>query len=122
MESPYHKYCNAGHILYVELDGDVSKNWEVIETINDTMYNNNAGYWSINHVTSKCIDCGYESFNGQMEKCPKCGSDKITIIERITGYLVGTLQKFNSYKLDEVNHRVSHTSGNDMITNKEYWK
>lgn len=88
LEAPYHKYCNAGHILYVELDGDVSKNWEVVKTVNDTMYKNNAGYWSINHVTSKCVDCGYESFDGQMEKCPKCGSDKITVIERITGYLV----------------------------------
>ena len=67
------------------------------------------GYGSINHVVTKCEDCGYEDHEADFDVCPKCGSHRITDIQRITGYLVGTTDRWNHGKQAELKNRVVHT-------------
>ena len=110
LEGPYHELTNAGHISYVELDGDPSKNIESFIQIIHAMKENNIGYGSINHPIDRDPVCG---FNGIIDdKCPMCGREESEIkferIRRITGYLVGTLDRFNDAKLNEVLKRVKH--------------
>jgi ribonucleoside-triphosphate reductase len=66
------------------------------------------GYGSVNHNRNRCMDCGYENADDNLEKCPKCGSTNIDKLQRITGYLVGTTDRWNSAKLAELNDRVTH--------------
>lgn len=111
IEAPYHALTNAGHISYVEVDGDIAKNIDAFEQIIRTMKNAGIGYGSINHPVDRDPVCGY---NGIIDNvCPNCGREegdiKFERIRRITGYLVGTLDRFNDAKRDEVNHRVKHT-------------
>ena len=107
IEAPYHKICNAGHILYVEMDGDVSKNLQAYMKIVREMYYSNTGYGAINHPVDRCLSCNYE---GVIEdECPKCGeTEMIDRIRRITGYLVGGLNRWNSFKKAEERDRVKH--------------
>jgi ribonucleoside-triphosphate reductase len=108
IEAPYHDITRGGHIFYVEIDGDATHNPEAIMTVVDLMDKHNMGYASVNHNRNRCSDCGYENAASQMCECPKCGSMNIDKLQRITGYLVGTTDRWNSAKLAELNDRVIH--------------
>lgn len=110
IEAPYHELTNGGHITYVELDGDASKNVEAFEKIIKTMHKSGIGYGSINHPVDRDPVCGFSGIIN--DTCPKCGRTEEDMpferIRRITGYLVGTLDRFNNAKLSEVRDRVKH--------------
>ena len=113
IEAPYHEFTNAGHITYVELDGDPSNNLEAFETIIRAMKESGIGYGSVNHPVDRDPICGYSGvIEGKI--CPACGrnedesSVKFEKIRRITGYLVGTVDRFNNAKRAEVRDRVKH--------------
>ena len=108
VEAPYHDLTRGGHIFYVEIDGDATHNPQVIMSVVDMMDQLNMGYGSVNHNSNRCMDCGYENADDHLEKCPKCGSQNIDKLQRITGYLVGTTDRWNSGKLAELNDRVTH--------------
>lgn len=111
-EAPYHELTNGGHITYVELDGDPSQNVEAFEKIIRAMKESGIGYGSINHPVDRDPVCGYSGIIG--DKCPGCGREegdvKFERIRRITGYLVGTLERFNDAKKAEERDRVKHAS------------
>ncbi len=107
VEAPYHELTRGGHIFYVEIDGDATHNEECIMQIVDMMDKYNMGYGSVNHNRNHCPKCGYENADMEMKDCPKCGSHFETI-QRITGYLVGTTDRWNSGKLAELHDRVVH--------------
>ena len=108
IEAPYHNLTRGGHIFYVEIDGDATHNPQVIMSVVDMMDQLDMGYGSVNHNRNRCMDCGYENADDHLEKCPKCGSTHIDKLQRITGYLVGTTDRWNSGKLAELNDRVTH--------------
>ena len=108
IEGPYHKYENAGHIFYVEIDGDATHNPEAIMSIVDLMVKNDVGYGSVNHNRNLCLDCGYEDATEGLEECPHCHGHNLDTLQRITGYLVGTTNRWNSGKLAELKDRVVH--------------
>ena len=108
IEAPYHDLTRGGHIFYVEMDGDATHNPEAIMTVVDMMDKYNMGYVSVNHNRNRCIHCGYENSDVNIETCPKCGSTEIDRLQRITGYLVGTTDRWNSAKLAELNDRIIH--------------
>ena len=107
VEAPYHELTRGGHIFYVEIDGDATHNEEAIMQIVDLMDKYNMGYGSVNHNRNHCPSCGYENADKEMGSCPRCGS-KFETIQRITGYLVGTTDRWNSGKLAELKDRVIH--------------
>lgn len=107
IEAPYHEMTRGGHIFYVELDGDATHNPEAIMQIVDLMDKYNMGYGSVNHNRNHCPQCGYENAAKDEEFCPKCGA-RFETIQRITGYLVGTTDRWNSGKLAELKDRVAH--------------
>ena len=113
LEAPYHALTNAGHISYVELDGDPSENLEAFEQVVRCMKEEGIGYGSINHPVDRDPVCGYTGIIG--DYCPKCGRKitkngaQVERIRRITGYLVGTLDRFNNAKKAEVQDRVKHS-------------
>ncbi len=110
LEAPYHELTNGGHITYVELDGDTTKNVDAFEKIIRCMKESGIGYGSINHPVDRDPVCGFNGIIG--DTCPCCGRKEGDIpferIRRITGYLVGTLDRFNDAKLAEVRDRVKH--------------
>ena len=113
IEAPYHEFTNAGHITYVELDGDPTNNVEAFETIIRAMKELGIGYGSINHPVDRDPICKYSGIiEGSI--CPACGRNeeisdiKFERIRRITGYLVGTVDRFNNAKRAEVRDRVKH--------------
>lgn len=110
IEAPYHELTNAGHISYIELDGNPSSNLDAFETIIRAMKDAGIGYGSINHPLDRDPVCGYNGVIG--DTCPSCGREEGDVpferIRRITGYLVGTLDRFNDAKKSEVNDRVKH--------------
>lgn len=111
LEAPYHALTNAGHITYVELDGNARNNPEAMEEIIMHMKKSGIGYGSVNHPLDRDPVCGYQGIIN--DECPKCGrteEDGIRFdrIRRITGYLVGTLDRFNDAKRKEVEERVKH--------------
>ena len=108
IEGPYHKYENAGHIFYVEVDGDATHNPEAIMKIVDLMDKYDVGYGSVNHNRNRCMDCGYENAEKDLTECPHCHGHHIDTLQRITGYLVGTTDRWNSGKLAELRDRVVH--------------
>lgn len=108
IEGPYHKYENAGHIFYVEIDGDATHNPEAIMSIVDLMDKYDIGYGSVNHNRNRCLDCGHEDAVEGLEECPDCHGHNIDTLQRITGYLVGTTNRWNSAKLAELKDRVIH--------------
>ena len=113
LEAPYHNLTNGGHISYVEVDGDPTKNLEAFEQIVRCMKEAGIGYGSINHPIDRDPICGYTGIIGEV--CPRCGrredehTPKFERIRRITGYLVGTVDRFNNAKRAEVNDRVKHS-------------
>ena len=108
IEAPYHDLTRGGHIFYVEIDGDATHNPSVIASVVDMMDKYNMGYGSVNHNRNRCLDCGYENADANLTVCPKCGSHHIDKLQRITGYLVGTTDRWNSGKLAELHDRVTH--------------
>lgn len=108
IEAPYHNLTRGGHIFYVEIDGDATKNIEAVKDIVGLMDKYNLGYVSVNHNRNRCIDCNYEDATIGLDICPECGSHNIDRLQRITGYLVGTTDRWNSGKLAELNDRVVH--------------
>ena len=112
IEAPYHELTNAGHISYIELDGDPLQNVSAFEKVVRCMKESGIGYGAINHPVDRDPVCGYTGIIG--DKCPKCGrSEKehnvaFDRIRRITGYLVGTIDRFNNAKRAEVIDRVKH--------------
>ena len=108
VEAPYHELTRGGHIFYVEIDGDATHNPEAIMDIVDLIDEYNIGYGSVNHNRNRCMDCGYEDATADLETCPQCGSQRIDKLQRITGYLVGTTDRWNSAKLAELKDRVVH--------------
>ncbi|MCL1792876.1 MAG: anaerobic ribonucleoside triphosphate reductase [Oscillospiraceae bacterium] len=111
LEAPYHVHTNAGHITYIEMDGNPSENLEAFEEIIRHMKECGIGYGSINHPVDRDPVCGYTGIIN--DACPKCGRDEndgrgnFTRIRRVTGYL-GTLDRFNDAKLKEEKARVKH--------------
>ncbi len=112
LEAPYHALTNAGHISYVELDGDTSKNLDAFESVIRCMKENGIGYGAVNHPVDRDPVCGY---NGIIDnECPKChrkeedGGPRFERIRRITGYLVGTMDRWNDAKRAEERDRVKH--------------
>ena len=114
IEAPYHEMTRGGHIFYVEIDGDATHNPQVIMGVVDMMDKLNMGYGSVNHNRNRCMDCGYENATATLEVCPKCGSTHIDKLQRITGYLVGTTDRWNHGKLCELNDRVTHIEGSQQ--------
>ncbi|SEP22221.1 anaerobic ribonucleoside triphosphate reductase [Propionispora vibrioides] len=115
LEAPYHKFTNGGHITYIELDGDPSDNLDAFESVIRCMKEQGVGYGSINHPVDRDPVCGYKGIIG--ETCPKCGRSEtgsipFERIRRITGYLVGTLDRFNNAKRAEVRDRYKHFNVN----------
>ena len=108
VEAPYHDLTRGGHIFYVEIDGDATHNPQAILDIVALMDKNNIGYGSVNHNRNRCMDCGYEDAQDNLTECPKCHSHAIDRLQRITGYLVGTTDRWNHAKLSELNDRVVH--------------
>ena len=108
IEAPYHKLTGGGHIFYVEIDGDATHNPQSIMQIVDLMDKYDIGYGSVNHNRNRCLNCGHEDATSGLEVCPKCGSTNIDKLQRITGYLVGTTDRWNSAKLAELKDRVVH--------------
>ena len=108
VEAPYHDLTRGGHIFYVEIDGDATHNPQAIADVVDLMDRYNMGYCSVNHNRNRCMDCGYEDASDNLTECPHCHSHNIDRLQRITGYLVGTTDRWNSGKLAELNDRVVH--------------
>ena len=111
LEAPYHAMTNGGHITYVEVDGDPSQNPAGFASLVMAMKNMGVGYGSINHPVDRDPACGYTGIIG--ETCPRCGRAESETapferIRRITGYLVGTLERFNNAKRSEERDRVKH--------------
>ena len=151
IEAPYHALTNAGHISYVELDGDTCKNLEAFEAVIRYMKEQGIGYGSVNHPVDRDPVCGYTGVIDDV--CPRCGrraGESVSIeklnelrkkygctnlslskedevmtkremktkeigqdigfdrIRRITGYLVGTTERFNNAKRAEERDRVKH--------------
>ena len=112
IEAPYHALTNAGHISYIEMDGDPTDNLEAFEKVIRCMKESGIGYGSVNHPVDRDPVCGFSGIIG--DQCPGCGrteDDGVPFerIRRITGYLVGTLDRFNNAKRAEERDRVKHT-------------
>ena len=111
LEAPYHELTNGGHISYIELDGDPLKNLDAFEKVVRCMKESGIGYGSINHPVDRDPCCGYNGIIG--DTCPNCGRSEDDVrferIRRITGYLVGTLDRFNDAKRCEEHDRVKHS-------------
>ena len=110
IEAPYHALTNGGHISYVEMDGDPLNNLDAYERVVRFMHDQGIGYGAINHPVDRDPICGY---NGIIDdECPCCHRTEngrpFERIRRITGYLVGTLDRFNTGKRAEERDRVKH--------------
>ena len=108
IEAPYHALTGGGHIFYVEIDGDATHNVDAIMDIVNLIDKHDIGYGSINHNRNRCLDCGYEDASKDLKICPNCGSHAIDKLQRITGYLVGTTDRWNAGKRAELEDRVTH--------------
>ena len=108
-EAPYHKYCNAGAIMYVELGSSPKHNLQGVERVITYMALSGATYGGANFVHYFCDECTYQ---GDMPtgSCPVCGNKEVKITAIITGYL-STQDRFNPGKQDELHSRVSHGGG-----------
>ena len=112
IEAPYHALCNAGHISYIELDGDPSDNIEAFEAVIRHMHDKGIGYGSVNHPVDRDPVCGFSGII-KGNRCPSCGRVEDDVLferlRRITGYLVGSLERWNDGKKAEEAARVKHT-------------
>ena len=110
IEAPYHALTNAGHISYIEMDGDPTENLGAFERVIRCMKEKGIGYGSVNHPVDRDPVCGFSGIIG--DQCPGCGRHEDDVpferIRRITGYLVGTLDRFNNAKRAEERDRVKH--------------
>ncbi|WP_410524600.1 anaerobic ribonucleoside triphosphate reductase [Porphyromonas sp. COT-108 OH2963] len=106
-EAPFHAITRGGHITYVELDGEAKKNISGILKIVKAMHDEGIGYGSINHPVDTCNKCGYKGVI--YAKCPVCSGENISRLRRITGYLTGSLDSWNSAKQAEEHDRVKHS-------------
>jgi len=106
IEGPYHKYCNAGHISYIELESAPGNNIEAYERIIRAMAEADMGYGAVNFPVDICRECGTSGLLNE-KHCTNCGSSSISRVRRITGYL-STLDRFNDYKLAEEKNRHKH--------------
>ena len=112
LEAPYHALTNGGHISYVEMDGDPVQNVAAFEKVIRCMKEAGIGYGSVNHPVDRDPCCGFTGIIG--DSCPQCGRTEhsgdvgFERIRRITGYLVGTLDRFNDAKRAEEHDRVKH--------------
>ena len=112
LEAPYHALTNAGHISYVEMDGNPLDNLEAFEKMIRFMHEAGVGYGSINHPVDRDPVCGFTGIIA--DECPCCGRHEeegklgFERIRRITGYLVGTLDRFNDGKRAEEADRLLH--------------
>lgn len=119
LEAPYHSLTNGGHISYVELDGDPCKNLDAFEKVVRCMKESGIGYGSINHPVDRDPLCGYTGIIDN--ECPLChrkeddGDTGFERIRRITGYLVGTVDRFNNAKRAEEKERVKHNVTNGKV-------
>ncbi len=117
LEAPYHSMTNAGHITYIELDGNPSSNLDAFEAVIRCMKESGIGYGSVNHPVDRDPVCGYTGIIGN--ECPQCGRTEgdqpFERIRRITGYLVGTLDRFNNGKRAEESDRVKHDTKMELI-------
>lgn len=129
IEAPYHNLTNGGHISYIELDGDPSQNIDAFEAVIRCMKESGIGYGAINHPVDRDPVCGHTGIIG--DYCPLCGRKEVVggqafqRIRRITGYLVGTIDRFNNAKASEVADRVKHSiseccSATDFSDDKDY--
>lgn len=111
IEAPYHNLCNAGHITYIELDGDPTNNIEAFEAVIRKMKESGIGYGSVNHPVDRDPVCGFSGIISGT-RCPACGREEEDVpferLRRITGYLVGTLDRWNDAKKAEEKARVKH--------------
>lgn len=111
IEAPYHALTNAGHISYIEMDGDPTENLDAFERVIRCMKEKGIGYGSVNHPVDRDPVCGFSGIIG--DQCPGCGRHEDDVpferIRRITGYLVGTLDRFNNAKRAEERDRVKHS-------------
>ena len=105
-EAPFHAITRGGHITYVELDGEAKKNVAAILKIVKVMHDEGIGYGSINHPVDTCRSCGYRGVI--YTRCPVCKGENISRMRRITGYLTGSLESWNSAKQAEERDRVKH--------------
>ncbi|MCR3921801.1 MAG: anaerobic ribonucleoside-triphosphate reductase [Firmicutes bacterium] len=105
VEGEYHKYCDAGHIAYVELESPPGENYEAVEEIIRHMGVADVGYGGVNYPIDECRSCGYSGI--MVDCCPGCGGTDVRRIRRITGYL-STEERFNSAKQAELRDRKSH--------------
>ena len=125
IEAPYHALCNAGHISYIELDGDPSDNIEAFEAVIRHMHDKGIGYGSVNHPVDRDPVCGFSGII-KGDRCPSCGrleSEGDVLFERlrrITGYLVGSLERWNDGKKAEEAARVKHSVDCDCSTDHEH--
>ena len=112
IEAPYHNLCNAGHISYIELDGDPSDNIEAFEAVIRHMHDAGIGYGSVNHPVDRDPVCGFAGII-KGNRCPSCGRIEDDVLferlRRITGYLVGSLERWNDGKKAEEAARVKHS-------------
>ena len=125
IEAPYHNLCNAGHISYIELDGDPSDNIEAFEAVIRHMHDKGIGYGSVNHPVDRDPVCGFAGII-KGNRCPSCGRIEDDVLferlRRITGYLVGSLERWNDGKKAEEAARVKHTvclNDKNGVYNKE---
>ncbi|MBQ3468293.1 hypothetical protein IJH19_02055, partial [Candidatus Saccharibacteria bacterium] len=111
-EAPFHALCNAGHISYIELDGDPSDNIEAFEAVIRHMKEAGIGYGSVNHPVDRDPVCGFSGII-KGNRCPSCGRIEDDVLferlRRITGYLVGSLERWNDGKKAEEAARVKHS-------------
>lgn len=106
IEGPFHKFCNAGHISYVEMSSPPINNPKAVESIIRCMIENDMGYGAINYPVDFCTSCNLFGVINENE-CPSCGSSRIRRVRRITGYL-STIDRFNDSKVSELKDRVPH--------------
>ncbi len=110
-EGKYHALTNAGHITYIELDGDTTENMDAFEKVVRMMHDSGIGYGAINHPVDRDPICGFTGIIN--DQCPGCSRKEDNVkferIRRITGYLVGTVDRFNNAKQSEEHDREKHT-------------
>ncbi|MHB8919204.1 MAG: anaerobic ribonucleoside-triphosphate reductase [Desulfocucumaceae bacterium] len=106
IEGPFHKYCNAGHISYVEMSAPPINNLKAVEAIIRHMAASDMGYAAVNFPVDFCTGCNHLGVINE-DNCPSCGSPKIRRVRRITGYL-STVDRFNDSKVSELKDRTPH--------------
>ena len=110
IEAPYHELCNAGAIGYIEFEGNARNNQEAFMKVVQYALKQNMTYFSVNHPIDRCPKCNYEGVIGF--ECPNCGVTEDLIrfnrYRRLTGYLTGTLERFNPSKRAEERDRIKH--------------